>query len=402
MLPVSDLKSIKIKAGLTPYLSVIKHYRGAKRRIYEQAYRDLMAEGLHEKDSEVKAFVKVEKWTEQDKSPRMIQARDPKYVLALAHYLKNFEEEFYQSKHEGFRFVTKGLNRKQIADLFIEQVDSFKDPVCIMLDHSKFDSSVSLTMLRWEHKQYLRALPSRTLRNLLKKQERNICSVGKYGLRYTIKGTRMSGDYNTALGNTMINYALLERFVRGFRATMLVDGDDSVITVERTDLPNILSRRELFYGYGFNTKIETSEWADVEYCQCRLTEVRDGWYFLRNPAKILSNLQVLTQSYQGNAFKRYLAGVALGELHQVKGVPMLTEFLEELATAVPRNRIILDDKSRYQLTLPAVDLKCDASVFDCWDFDSSISPKAHPESMALLEIHALRSQTAPGIEIGEV
>lgn len=378
----AELIKIKLACGLTPYTKIINGYRGAKKRMYEGAYFELQRDGLTQQDYKVRSFVKVEKWDTLNKAPRMIQARSPKYVLSLAHYLKDFEHHFYQKKHNGMRFVTKGLNRRQIADLYVESLSDFTDPICLELDHSKFDSSVSEQLLRWEHKQYLRNIPSRALKYLLQRQVKNICSVQRTDIKYTVTGTRMSGDFNTALGNTLINYALLERFTRGVYTRLLVDGDDSVVIVERRDLSKLVGNFGVFLDFGFNTKCKISEWDKVEYCQARLVEVKGGYMFLRNPAKILSNLNVNLVDYHDKAINRYVAGVALGELHQVRGVPYLTRVLEPLTKLVPRNSVILDQKTRYVLSLDPVDVECDDSVMDVWNFDYTITPTVYPRSKA--------------------
>lgn len=370
---------IKVECDLTPYLDVIYGYRGAKRALYLRAYEELQNDGLVDRDFRVQAFVKVEKHAEV-KSPRMIQHRSPKYTLALAHYLKGFEKKFYKRKHQGYVFVTKGMNPQQIAAHYITICESMRDPVALLLDHSKFDSCVGVQLLRWEHAQYLRAVPSRNLRRLLRAQISNACSVAGTEITYRTKGLRMSGDYNTALGNTMINYALLEYFVRGFESRLMVDGDDSVVLVEREDLRSLLSRFHVFKDFGFNTKCQVVEWDKVEYCQARLARALDGYFFLRNPAKILSNLNVLTHAIPDNVLDRYLAGVALGELARVRGVPVLTELLEKIASKVPRNRVILDERSRWLLSMQPVSINADVECLDVWDFHDTGPITIYPRS----------------------
>lgn len=336
------------------YMSVINGYRGQKRAVYMEARDTLLREGLGPHHAKVVAFVKTEKRFEH-KSPRMIQHRSPAYCLLLAKYLKPFEEAFYTQTHGGLRFVTKGLNMVQRATLFRKQFLLYDSPCFVLLDHSKFDASVRTEHLKYLHKQYLRAIPSRGLAKLLRHQLVNR-GVTPSGITYKVKATRMSGEFDTALGNTMLNFAVIKYCMGKIKFHLMVDGDDSVVTMEKRDLLEFKNRFHLFDKMGFKTKAQyVDNPSDVEYCQCKYV---DGPvpYFCRDPIKVISGLTVACKSYQG-ASDRYLGGIAQGELHLYKGSPVLSPILEKLLVKKP----IIDDATHYKLKMDAINIPLEES-----------------------------------------
>lgn len=226
----------------------------------------------------------------------------------------------------------------------------------MLLDHSKFDSTVTVEHLRLIHRVYMRAFKSAELARLLRCQINNKCrTMG--GIRYNVKGTRMSGDFDTALGNTLLNYIVIKDVMEksGVKFRLLVDGDDSVVVLERSDVEKV--QLNIFAEWGFETKCAVvNEIHKVEYCQ--------HWYvdapvpfFSRHPAKVISSYAMTLINYMGRGFEKHFRGCMMGEAHISKGVPIIGPLCEEQA----HGPFILDPDSRYRLTRPKVSVDTEAS-----------------------------------------
>lgn len=154
-------------------------------------------------------FVKPDKYPEaaiRDKAPRAIQYRSPMYNLLIGRFLHVYEHALME-KLDGpsqTPFLAKGYNNQERAQILMEKISMFKNPQYICLDHSKFDSSISAELLKVEHLVYWKQFKNKWLRHLLKYQINNR-GYTKSGIRYSIRGTRMSGDYNTGLGLSLIH-----------------------------------------------------------------------------------------------------------------------------------------------------------------------------------------------------
>jgi len=99
-------------------------------------------------------------------------------------------------------------------------------------NHSTFDAHVTIEMLEMTHRFYNSY--HRNHNSEIQKYSRmtliNKCQ-NRNGDRYKIVGTRMSGDVDTSLGNSLINYAILKEAISIFKVKgdVIVNGDDSII-----------------------------------------------------------------------------------------------------------------------------------------------------------------------------
>lgn len=338
-------KSWAVAVERISYQQVVDCYKGAKRRMYNFARMEVVKHGMRDTDHIVRMFIKPDKYDDNigEKSPRAIQYRNPRFNLVLASFLKPFEHEFYQiPSKNGFRVITKGLNPVEIASLFQEKMACFKNPVFLSCDHSKFDSSINLDHLKFEHAIYNRSYKHNLLRKTLAKQLVNV-GFSRNGIRYKVKGTRMSGDYNTGLGNCLINRAVLESLLRKVKHEIMLDGDDSVVIVERGSLSKINLLH--FRRCGFTTEVKvTDEPQQVEYCKRRLC-LSNPPIMVRNPVRALSNLAVTTYNYGALGFKKWAMGALECERLSNPGVPVYSN--------LPRSSKIIKDAD-YQRKLENV------------------------------------------------
>lgn len=294
-------------------------YTGAKRRLYLEACNN-----LYEWKPNISLMIKVEKQPLEKvrhKPPRAIQFRCRQYNILLGRWLRPLEDEFYSDywARAGLPSpIAKFMNMKQRAERLRGMWDSFQDPVAVLLDHSKFDSSIRVEHLQTEH-AWIRKCAD--VGYLLDCQLVN--KGAGSGYKYRVRGTRMSGDYNTSLGNCYINYNLLVGFLEysNIRAEILLDGDDSVLVMERGDAGAM--RLDYWPLMGFNTDVAiVTEFERIDFCQCRPCYTVHGWVLTRNPQRLISHMQGIVKPFTGRMVQRWLAGVAEAEIACGSGVPI--------------------------------------------------------------------------------
>ncbi|UHM27702.1 MAG: RNA-dependent RNA polymerase [Fushun diaea subdola tombus-like virus 2] len=326
------LRDLTKKIGyveLAPARQVVEHRVAMKRRRFGKGMELYFREGVKEKHSNITMMPKLEFYDVEKipiKEDRGIQFRNPVYNAALARHLHNIEPAIYRAlvNKDGTPIVAKGYSTIERAMIMHEMAKRFKKPMFVMADHSRFDAHVNPKLLLEEHRTYLRLRNySGELKELLKWQESST-GFSHGGIKYKVKGKRMSGDLNTALGNTLLNWAMLDSYCKDsdIDANIFLDGDDSIMCMEEQEIPSL---SEYCAQFGMETVVEiTDDIRKAEFCQCRVIYTKRGPVMCRNPFKVLECMtkcprRLMTEAEQ-NAV---LSASALGELMQSPGLPML-------------------------------------------------------------------------------
>lgn len=319
--------------------AVTKTFKGARRALYERAAESLKVNPFSSNDGRIQSFVKAEKTNPEAKinpDPRMIQARSPRYNIMIAKYLRYVEHIIYNLKHNGIRSVAKGMNQKDRAETIREKFTRFDDPVCFSVDCSRWDQHVSEEVLKIEHGFYKHFFPnSQELRELLKLQLRNKCRT-KNGVKYRVRGGRMSGDINTALGNCFLMVIMVRAAFRklGIRYDLFDDGDDCLIFVDRKDFERVLRELpEIFKAFGQELKIEniTTQPSEVLFCQSRMVFNGKHHVMVRDWRKVLSQACCGTKHWNiPNMVRPMMGAIAACESVLNKGIPILSGFSRAL------------------------------------------------------------------------
>lgn len=291
----------------------------------------LQTEGFMRKDAVLKMFVKADKMSLGDiheKPPRAIQYRSPKYNLLLAHYLKDFEHQFYEisTGKSGTPDIAKGKNLLQRAEQLLLKASSMEDPVFINTDFKHMDSCV-----RPEHQRtifqrcYLKKFPSRQFKRLLYHQLKNK-GYSKNGIKYKVEGTRCSGDFTTGFENSLITWVIL-RYACSILvkdSEIYIDGDDACILIRRCELENFMnSFEQMVLELGFQVKIKiTDDIQKLDFCQSRLV-FTDPPRMARNPLRALSNFNVSLKTYPAKLWPRLIQAKADCERYGNPGLPIL-------------------------------------------------------------------------------
>jgi hypothetical protein len=330
----------KITTATPP--QVFKNTRPKILSRYRNAYRSIR-EGrvfLDNINSNLKTFVKYEKIPigkiNSGKPPRLIQHRSYEYLYALKSCLLNYDlllknnkdQVMFNNQAVGDIF-TKMHDQYGIASALRRSWDSFKNPVAICLDHSKFDGHYHEELLKLEHEYWHQLSASKLLTRLLRMQLRQK-GVTKKGIRYKVKGTRASGEYTTSSGNSVLNYCMLACYLKASGITnfkIAVNGDDSVLFFEASELNKL---KPLSYFNNFNMETECDrivhDFCEITYCQTSpvrvLRDQRLQWYMCKTPARAISRICFAPYQYK-QALGRYRAGIGLCELASNRGVPIL-------------------------------------------------------------------------------
>lgn len=325
---------------------VVDAYHGPKKRVYQDALYSLGRDALTEIDSHLSAFVKFEK-QDVEKAPRVINPRSPRYNLRLGKYLKHAEHKFFRGINKAFgartrATVIKGFNSDVAAGILRDKWEVFDDPVAVGLDASKFDMHVSVPALKYEHSFYTSLFAgSSELRWLLKMQLRNkgVARAVDGTVKFSMEGTRCSGDLNTSLGNCLIMCALVWAYAheRGVDVELANNGDDCVVFMERRNLERFSDRLgEWFVAKGFAMTVEepVDEFERVDFCQTRPVQLSTGWRMVRGLTACLTKDPMCLLSIPNDkVYKKWLA--AIGNCGGVlsAGVPVHGAFYDVFARA---------------------------------------------------------------------
>lgn len=316
----------------------VDHYRGLKRARYEGAATRVRARGVRRSDSYPSVFLKAEKWAEE-KAGRLISARSPEYNICVGRYLLPLERMMYEAMDAacGAPTIMKCQTPEQRAAVVKQHWEAFVDPVAVGQDFSKFDQHISRQALQYEHAFYNAAFCNDPeLQKLLSWQLDTKCfaNVKDGKVKYDVDGGRMSGDMNTAMGNCIISTALVFAYAyeRGITIRAIVDGDDSVAFMERTDLEEYMEGIEQWMEQkGFRLTLETPVFSisEVEFCQCRYVAA-DPPTMVRNPVKAITqdHAWIVDQSI---THAEVLAATGLGGLSLYGNMPVLGAYYDMLA-----------------------------------------------------------------------
>lgn len=323
----------------------VNSYKGRKHATYKNALEELRNGcSTLEKDAEISTFIKYEKtdWTtKSDPVPRVISPRSPMYHIRLGRYLKTLEKPLLHSLDSlyGHRTVVKGMDNDRVAALLHEKWEMFKKPVAVGLDASRFDQHISKQALEFEHRIYLECFPrkiwKKKLARLLELQLVNKCKgyVEDGSVKYTVQGTRMSGDMNTSLGNCLLMCTMLKAYSLhcGVNYQLANNGDDCVVFMEQSDLEKFSTNvHSWFTEMGFTMKVEDPvyEFEHIEFCQTK--PVFDGaiWTMCRNPITAIAKDAVMLQHpNQGRVFyPLWLDAVGTGGIRLAGGLPVFQSY----------------------------------------------------------------------------
>ncbi|APG76577.1 hypothetical protein 2 [Hubei tombus-like virus 13] len=324
------------KVRSAPLSAVLKGKTGRRRKRFHNGAAKLRLEGVTRKDARITEMQKLEMY-EVNKIPvkedRGIQYRSVKYNVALAKELHNIEKRLIGLHEDGFHPVMKGATPQQRAERIALASLKYKCPLYLLLDHSRFDAHVCYLLLKEEIAFYKRCRKdSRYLEFLLNLQLKNF-GVSKGGIRYKTKGKRMSGDINTGVGNTVLNLAIIKAWLRvsGVKGTIFLDGDDSVVIIEKSDFEKLLPVEEFMLQLGMVTEMDVTDcfWK-AEFCQSRPVLVDNTVRYVRNPHKVLATVGQTAENVGKEVIEEVVRASCMCELALNGNCPVISPYCRRL------------------------------------------------------------------------
>jgi hypothetical protein len=288
----------RIKHNLKPFdeAGFLARKTGALRSRYLKAYREIEARGFDiNNHSDISAFVKLERYYEEGKAPRMIMGRNPKFNWLYATIIEPIEQAFFsldQVANACDNFACGAKFSKLVGEWFMEN------------DMSKFEASQRRLVLNMEFEVYSRIFPEQQeLINVLFAAKTHKKGTTGDGVSFEFEYCRGSGDMDTSLGNGILNYIatqyfLVKNFCDGCELSkcpkpgcrsmkFVVKGDDSYMTV-----PRYCSPHNYYEHFGFDAKLILRKAPhEVEFCSGHFVEYQPNKYvYVQKLAKLLQSL----------------------------------------------------------------------------------------------------------------
>lgn len=267
----------------------------------------------------IKPFTKVEKLTTTKyKAPRMIQARDISFNIEYGRFIKPLEQLL--TKNHKYRYNFGKGNYDEIAKrikLLKSRYNYYTE-----LDHTSFDAHVTVEMLKLTHVFYRACYyHNGELRRLSMKTLNNSCKT-RWGEKYKVKGTRMSGDVDTSLGNSLINYAILKECLSRLKidGDVIVNGDDSILFTNQAIGGGF---SELLKKFNMESKISktSTNIHKIEFCRTKYVIRSDGTPTMMMDPQRIVEIFGMTRNVQTDRVG-YLNEVAICNAHINKNTPI--------------------------------------------------------------------------------
>lgn len=330
------------------YQQFVDSYTGRKHNVYDRAVDSLLTRGVRKSDSYMSTFVKAEKLNlsaKPDPTPRVIQPRSAVFNAAIGVFIKPMEAPIYHGIADiyGEPTVFKGMNAYQQGKLMAKKWGRFASPVAVGIDASRFDQHVSRECLEWEHSVYRALNGDPEFAHYLSWQlvNRGFVRAHDGTIKYSVEGSRMSGDMNTALGNCLIMCALVWEYMHSLDITvddfaLANNGDDCVVIFEDYNLTKFMDKLEgYFLDYGFEMTVEAPvyELEGIEFCQCHPVYTPDGYIMVRNE-NVARSKDLITFKYAECSTRAgwdlLRRAISEGGLSLAGNIPVMNEFYAAL------------------------------------------------------------------------
>lgn len=320
----------------------VSYYSGRRRTMYQNAVDGLVLKPIRVLDSHLSTFIKSEKLIfdlKPDPAPRVIQPRRPAYNVEVGKYLRPIESRVYDAIDRlfGSPTIMSKYNSLKQADIIVSKWNRFVRPVCIGLDASRFDQHVSCQALKFEHELYDMIFKDPQLRKLLSWQIDNVgharAADGKFS--YRTKGSRMSGDMNTSLGNKFLMCLMSKAYIdsKAFEIDFVNNGDDCLMFLEAKNVPELNDLKDYFLDFGFKIVCEApvTEIEQIEFCQSKPILCNGVWRMVRNVRTCLvRDCTAVNLGHDENMYRAWLHDVAGCGLAFARDIPVLGAYYSML------------------------------------------------------------------------
>lgn len=326
-----------------------------------------------------KSFVKVEnqlyasEFGVKVKAPRLIQGARSEFIALVGPWFSSFQR-YVKSKwnKDHFIYFTSGATTKEMGEYISGNGQIFENDV------SAYDASISKELCQleiWIARQF--GAPQAVLQLMLA----NIDTHGytSCGWRYSVEGTRKSGDPYTSVFNSMLN-ALMHLFVFMKQTKlsisdarqsikMLVQGDDNLM---RHGGDRIVWR-DTFLKLGFDTEsIYRANLSEAEFCSSVLMPTKTGHTFVPKLGRVLAKFGYFINPPINVPPAAIIRGVCLG-FGPLNVLPWFKSFLTNMLERYRSDRVhyLKDHEFKAKLVGFEIDDYMDAVFYFTkrYDFD---------------------------------
>lgn len=340
------LVKVTSRSAVMSRAEFVAWYHGRRRAIYQNAATSLEERKLTIADSYIRCFGKAEKTNlsaKKDPVMRVVSPRDPRYNICVGVFLKPLEHNIYSGINKVFGELTifKGLNAREAGIGMHNKWCKYHRPVAISIDATRFDQHVSVDALKWEHGVYLELHNhnpelAKLLRWQLTNHCRGYCKDGK--LKYIVKGTRMSGDMNTAVGNCLIMCAMMFSFLSDLGLTQQVslanNGDDCILIMDQKHFPTVESSiKNWFLKMGFNMVTEKPVFnlESIDFCQTHPVYDGKDYIMVRDPRITVSKDAISIKPLSDRkTYCRWIKAIGECGMALTGGIPVVQEYYQAL------------------------------------------------------------------------
>lgn len=249
----------------------------------KQQYLDAFLNVFNNSDTMVvKQHLKAE-WYPEKKFARTINSRSDTYKAKIGMYVHAMEQKVFEESRgpiEFFKGVVKRMNKiGKASELFPaylrEKFSSEKNVLCT--DYSSFEKSFTpALMMSVEMRLYRWLLRGHRGAYHLLKEKLKYNTIKSKFFTARMKGTRMSGEMDTSLGNSFTNAAIMYYIcdLKGYKLKYgMVEGDDGIFSFHDGRMPS----EEDFAELGFSIKIKRPHsFGESEFCGNVVAESASG------------------------------------------------------------------------------------------------------------------------------
>jgi len=328
---------------------------GTAKARYVEAIHKISQNGFNPlKNSRISAFIKRELYDE-DKTPRMIMGRDPRFNLLFSKFTTWVENALPKVRQfsKGKNFVERGRQFEEIYSDMHRIIEG---------DFSKFESTQKRQLLEdVELGLFYRLLEKHAYLIFEKIFGVKMHKVGwtAHGMKFYFWLCRGSGDMDTGLGNSLVSWCGCRYFEikNGLEpGNFAVDGDDNYIRWTHSHDNYYDSFAEL--GLDSKLILRNNYW-DVNYCSGKFVKY-DGkrFIYIHNLRKVFANNSYLkVQNSLQFCVGEYLAGLGIMYRNIYKGSRLMEAYskflLRPFETKYPgelvRTKAIVDRAGEYKL-----------------------------------------------------
>lgn len=265
------------------YLATRNSFNQERKHQYLEAYEDIIPD-RRESDDVVKQHLK-EEWYPEKKFGRTINSRVDRFKVKIAELVHLMEHSvfnntrgkivFFKGLVQMLKCINDPVKRDSMPEVLHRHFGGKKYIICT--DYSSFEKSfsphvmrsVEMRVYRWLLRSH-RDIYARLKQIMLPNKIKNSYFTAK------LRGTRMSGEMNTSLGNSLTN-ALIMYYIcekKGYELEFgMVEGDDGIFCFTTGQMPCEAEFAEL----GFSIKIKRPRtFGESEFCGNVVSENSDG------------------------------------------------------------------------------------------------------------------------------